>query len=139
MRDSGIIRTHLKNRILVQDRGGAEFPPLSGASLLIKSSLWVVTGGILLYVEDLKRGTNPAKGGRPKDIFEVGSIQTLPESGNYSVIGSTRKQLDPSINWNGCKFHIPFLCPAGYQFLSAVQHAPGWWPIGSNLQPFPRC
>ena len=51
------IRTHLKNRILVQDRGGAEFQ----------------TGGILLYVEDLKRGTNPAKGGRPKDIFEMGS------------------------------------------------------------------
>jgi hypothetical protein len=36
--------------------------------------LWVETGGILLYVEDLKRGTNPAdKGGRPKDIFEIGS------------------------------------------------------------------
>jgi hypothetical protein len=31
-------RTYLKNRILVQDRGGAEFQ----------------TGGILLYVEDLK-------------------------------------------------------------------------------------
>jgi hypothetical protein len=27
-----------------------------------------------LYVEDLKRGPNPAeKGGRPKDIFEMGS------------------------------------------------------------------
>ena len=27
-----------------------------------------------MYVEDLKRGTNPAeKGGRPKDIFEMGS------------------------------------------------------------------
>jgi hypothetical protein len=52
------IRTHLKNRILVQDRGGAEFQ----------------TAGILEYVEDLKRGTNPAeKGGRPKDIFEIGS------------------------------------------------------------------
>ena len=51
-------RTHLKNRILVQDRGGAKFQ----------------TGGILLYVEDLKQGTNPAgKGGRPKDIFEMGS------------------------------------------------------------------
>jgi hypothetical protein len=35
-------RTHLKNRILVQDRGGAKF----------------LTGGIRLYVEDLKRGTN---------------------------------------------------------------------------------
>ncbi|MGD8521978.1 MAG: hypothetical protein PVF56_12605 [Desulfobacterales bacterium] len=43
---------------MVQDRGGAEFQ----------------TGGILLYVEDLKRGTNPAeKGGRPKDIFEIAS------------------------------------------------------------------
>ena len=26
-----------------------------------------------MYVVDLKRGTNPAKGGRPKDIFEMGS------------------------------------------------------------------
>ena len=26
-----------------------------------------------MYVEDLKRGTNPVKGGRPKDIFEMGS------------------------------------------------------------------
>jgi hypothetical protein len=40
---------------LVQDRGGAEFQ----------------TGGILLYVEDLKRGTNKDIG--PKDIFEMGS------------------------------------------------------------------
>jgi len=50
-----MIRTHLKNRILVQDRGGAEFK----------------TGGILLYVEDFKRGTNKDIG--PKDIFEMGS------------------------------------------------------------------
>ncbi|MBW2335701.1 MAG: hypothetical protein JRF47_02905 [Deltaproteobacteria bacterium] len=50
------IRTHLKNRILVQDRGGAEFQ----------------TGGILLYVEDLKRGTNKDIGS--KDIFEMGSM-----------------------------------------------------------------
>ena len=49
------IRSHLKNRILVQDRGGAEFQ----------------TGGILLYVEDLKRGTNKDIG--PKDIFEIAS------------------------------------------------------------------
>ncbi len=49
------IRIHLKNRILVQDRGGAELQ----------------TGGILLYVEDLKRGTNKDIG--PKDIFEMGS------------------------------------------------------------------
>ncbi|MGD8520018.1 MAG: hypothetical protein PVF56_02635 [Desulfobacterales bacterium] len=43
---------------MAQDRGGAESQ----------------TGGILLYVEDLRRGTNPAeKGGRPKDIFEMAS------------------------------------------------------------------
>jgi hypothetical protein len=41
---------------LVQDRGGAEFK----------------TGGILLYVEDFKRGSNKDIG--PKDIFEIGSI-----------------------------------------------------------------
>jgi len=49
--------SHLKNRILVQDRGGAEFQ----------------TGGILLYVEDLKRGTNKDIG--PKDLFEMASNQ----------------------------------------------------------------
>ena len=53
-------RTHLKNRILVQDRGGAEFQ----------------TGGILLYVEDLKRGTNKDIG--TKDIFEMGSNFMIP-------------------------------------------------------------
>jgi hypothetical protein len=52
--DPFFIRSRL-NRILVEDRGGAEFK----------------TAGIRLYVEDLKRGTNPAKGGRPKDIFEM--------------------------------------------------------------------
>jgi hypothetical protein len=51
------IRTHLKNRILVQDRGGAEFQ----------------TAGNLLVVEDLKRGTNKDIG--PKDIFEMGSTK----------------------------------------------------------------
>jgi hypothetical protein len=45
---------------LVQDRGGAEFQ----------------TGGILLYVEDLKRGTNKDIG--PKDIFEMGSNFMIP-------------------------------------------------------------
>jgi hypothetical protein len=40
---------------LVQDRGGAKLK----------------TGGILLYVEDLKRGTNKDIG--PKDIFEMAS------------------------------------------------------------------
>jgi len=51
-----IFRTQLKNRILAQDRDGAELQ----------------TAGILLYVEDLKRGTNKDVG--PKDIFELGSI-----------------------------------------------------------------
>ena len=40
---------------MVQNRGGAEF----------------ITAGILLYVEDLKRGTNKDIG--TKDIFEIGS------------------------------------------------------------------
>ena len=48
-------RIRLKNRILVQDRGGAEFQ----------------TAGNLLVVEDLKRGTN--KDIEPKDIFEMDS------------------------------------------------------------------
>jgi len=52
---SKLSRSQLKNRILVQDRGGAEFQ----------------TGGILLYVEDLKRDTNKDIG--PKDIFEMAS------------------------------------------------------------------
>ena len=50
-----VTRTLLKNWILVQDRGEAEF----------------LTGGILLYVEDLKRGSNKDIG--PKDIFEMDS------------------------------------------------------------------
>jgi ribosomal protein L11 methyltransferase len=48
-------RSHLKNRILVQGRGGAEFK----------------TAGILPYFEDFKRGTNKDIG--PKDIFEIAS------------------------------------------------------------------
>jgi len=48
-------RTYLKNRILVQDRGGAEFQ----------------TAGNLLVVEDFKRGSNKDIG--PKDILEMGS------------------------------------------------------------------
>jgi hypothetical protein len=48
-------RSLLKNRILVQDRGGAEFQ----------------TAGNLLVVEDLKRGTNKDIG--PKDIFDMAS------------------------------------------------------------------
>jgi hypothetical protein len=49
-------RRHLKNKILVQYRGGAEFR----------------TGGILQYFEDLKQGTNKEIG--PKDILGMASI-----------------------------------------------------------------
>jgi hypothetical protein len=52
-------RNHLKNRILVQDRGGAEFKTASN----------------LMVVEDLKRGTN--KDIEPKDIFEMASTCIL--------------------------------------------------------------
>ncbi len=50
------IRSYLKKRILVQDRGGRE----------------VRTGEILLYVEDLNRSSNKEIG--PKDFFEMASI-----------------------------------------------------------------
>ena len=49
-------RSHLKNRILVQGRGGAEFQ----------------TGGPPQADRNLKRGTNKDIG--PKDIFEIASI-----------------------------------------------------------------
>jgi hypothetical protein len=51
-----LIRSHLKNRILVQDQGGAEVQP----------------AGILKYSEELKRGPNIEVG--PKDFFEIASI-----------------------------------------------------------------
>ena len=50
-----LTRSHLKNRILVQDQGGAEFQPAD----------------ILQYFEELKRGPNAEVG--PKDIFEIAS------------------------------------------------------------------
>jgi len=49
------IRSHLKNRILVQGQGGGEFQPAD----------------ILKYVADLKREPNAGIG--PKDIFEIAS------------------------------------------------------------------
>ena len=82
-----IIRTRLKNRILVQDRGGAEFKP----------------SGILLYVEDLKRGPNKDIG--PKDIFEMGSNKVyrsglFPNTGPKSCAASLSTVLvfKPSID-----------------------------------------
>ena len=53
------LRSHFKNRILVQGCGGAAF----------------LTGGILEYFEDLKRGTNKDIG--PKDFFEIASIKLI--------------------------------------------------------------
>ena len=52
-----MIRNYLKIRVLVQGQGGSEFQP----------------GGILKYVEDLKRGTNAEIG--LKTIFEIVSNQ----------------------------------------------------------------
>ena len=49
------IRSHLKNRILVQGQGGPEIQP----------------AGILKYSEELKRRPNTEIG--PKDIFEMAS------------------------------------------------------------------
>ena len=60
---SSVIKSYLKNRILVQNRDGAEFQ----------------TAGLLQNFEDLKRGTNKEIG--PKDIFEIapaGIIQKPP-------------------------------------------------------------
>ena len=48
-------KSHLKNRILVQDQGGAELQ----------------AADILKYFYDLKRGPNAGVG--PKDIFEIAS------------------------------------------------------------------
>jgi len=62
MIDSGIIRSHLKNRILVQGRGGAEVQP----------------AGILKYSEELKRGPNTEIG--PIDFFEIASRFFLKRS-----------------------------------------------------------
>jgi hypothetical protein len=50
------VRSYLKNRILVQGQGGAEFHPAD----------------ILKYFEELKREPNAGIG--PKDIFEIASI-----------------------------------------------------------------
>ena len=46
-------KSHLKNRILVQDQGGAEFQP----------------AGILKYFEELRRGPNIEI--EPKNFFEI--------------------------------------------------------------------
>jgi len=48
---TSVIRDHFKNKVLVQDRGGAEFQ----------------SGGILQYFEELKQGSNKEIG--LKDIF----------------------------------------------------------------------
>ena len=73
-----LARIHFKNRILVQDRGGAEFK----------------TAGILLYVEDFKRGTNKDIG--PKDIFEVGSGNDLGTNRSIAQAKSLLVQILPS-------------------------------------------
>jgi hypothetical protein len=64
-----LFRSHLKNRILGQNRGGAVFQ----------------AAGILQYFEDLKQGTNPAKGGRAKGIFEITS-NSVVQSYSYRFL-----------------------------------------------------
>jgi hypothetical protein len=70
-KDTRLIRTYLKNRILVQNRGGAEFSSVVGLpawSLIFVGHKPQVR---LRRIEDLKRGINKDIG--PKDIFEMGS------------------------------------------------------------------
>ena len=55
METNRMYRSHLINRILVQDQGWVEVQP----------------AGILKYSEELKRGPNTEIG--PKDIFEMAS------------------------------------------------------------------
>ena len=53
MKVNNNVRSHLKNKILVQSQGELNFQP----------------AGILQYFEDLKRENNTEFG--PKDIFEI--------------------------------------------------------------------
>jgi hypothetical protein len=76
---------------LVQDRGGAEFQ----------------TAGILLYVEDLKRGTN--KDIEPKDIFEMGSKKY-----RYPI------NVDSKMLKGGIKFSDAFLLDTGAEFYLSI-------------------
>jgi hypothetical protein len=52
-----VIRSHLKNKILLQDQAGAGFQPAD----------------MLKYFEDLNQGPNAEVG--PKDIFEIASMK----------------------------------------------------------------
>jgi hypothetical protein len=62
------IRSHLKKRILVQVRGGAELK----------------AAGILMYFEDFKRGTNKEIG--LKDFFEIASRRFFTRKGCCVVL-----------------------------------------------------
>jgi hypothetical protein len=68
-KDTRLIRTYLKNRILVQNRGGAEFSSVVGLpawSLIFVGHKPQVR---LRRIEDLKRGINPAKRREAKRHF----------------------------------------------------------------------
>jgi len=70
MEQTNLNRSHLNNRILVQDHGKAEFQ----------------TAGNRLVVEDLKRGTNNDMG--PKNIFEMAAKYTVGiDVGSVSLNG----------------------------------------------------
>jgi hypothetical protein len=60
---AALIRSHLKNKVWVQFRGGSEFQT-DGVAV-------PALAGIRQCFEDLKRGTNKEIG--PKEIFEIGS------------------------------------------------------------------
>jgi hypothetical protein len=70
-KDTRLIRAYLKNRIFIQDLGGAEFPSIAGFPFWSYPACGSQTGVRLRRIEDLKRGTNKDIG--PKDIFEMGS------------------------------------------------------------------
>ncbi len=51
-----------------------------------------------MYVEDLKRGANPAeKGGRPKDIFEIASNSASQLSGSSQIFMKEQKRFTPGV------------------------------------------
>jgi len=70
-----VITSHLKKRIMGQNRGGFKFQADSVA-VLAKAC-------ILRYVEDLELGSNKEFG--PKDFFEMTCIKYLQKGNNIST------------------------------------------------------
>ena len=87
--------SHLKKRILVQNRGGFKFQTDSVAVIATDGIAVTAIAGILTYVEDLELGSN--KEFRPKDFFEMTCNQSL------NMI-NVLKNVMPSIK-EGQRFH----------------------------------